>query len=182
MPRQHVENTKEFWSENEAKRANKHANKGIIYWPPFWNKMYSVFYLPVDCLTSWLTILVLRPRPMSLKSSVLHRYQDLFIYEFENRSVYNSYWLRKKHGSSSQQRERQNFTSDGGMYWRWSHPTAAATWKNLEVRKWPKESFRRRLYLTTRKEKYELSIRNTIWQPFYLSVCCKWICLTNSIH
>ena len=40
MPRQHVENTKEFWSENEAKRANKHANKRIIYWPPFWNKVY----------------------------------------------------------------------------------------------------------------------------------------------
>ena len=42
MPRQHVENTKEFSSENEAKRANKHANKRIIYWPPFWNKVYSV--------------------------------------------------------------------------------------------------------------------------------------------
>ena len=41
MPRQHVENTKEFWSENEAKRANKHANKRIIYWPPFWNKVYE---------------------------------------------------------------------------------------------------------------------------------------------
>ena len=40
MPRQHVENTKEFWSENEAKRANKHAHKRIIYWPPFWNKVY----------------------------------------------------------------------------------------------------------------------------------------------
>ena len=45
MPRQHVENTKEFWSENEAKRANKHANKRIIYWPPFWNKVYVL--LPV---------------------------------------------------------------------------------------------------------------------------------------
>ena len=41
MPRQHVENTKEFGSENEAKRANKHANKRIIYWPPFWNKVYG---------------------------------------------------------------------------------------------------------------------------------------------
>ena len=41
MPRQHVENRKEFWSENEAKRANKHANKRIIYWTPFWNKVYS---------------------------------------------------------------------------------------------------------------------------------------------
>ena len=41
MPRQHVENTKEFWSENEAKRAKKHANKRIIYWPPFWNKVYG---------------------------------------------------------------------------------------------------------------------------------------------
>ena len=41
MPRQHVENTKEFWSENEAKRANKHAHKRIIYWPPFWNKVYE---------------------------------------------------------------------------------------------------------------------------------------------
>ena len=40
MPRQHVENTKEFWGENEAKRANKHADKRIIYWPPFWNKVY----------------------------------------------------------------------------------------------------------------------------------------------
>ena len=40
MPRQHVENTKEFLSENEAKRANKHASKRIIYWPPFWNKVY----------------------------------------------------------------------------------------------------------------------------------------------
>ena len=28
--------------ENEAKRANKHANKRIIYWPPFWNiKVYA---------------------------------------------------------------------------------------------------------------------------------------------
>ena len=44
MPRQHVENTKEFSSENEAKRANKHANKRIIYWPPFWNKVYSGLY------------------------------------------------------------------------------------------------------------------------------------------
>ena len=43
MPRQHVENTKEFWSENEAKRANKHANKRIIYWPPFWNKVYRLY-------------------------------------------------------------------------------------------------------------------------------------------
>ena len=41
MPRQHVENTKEFSSENEAKRANKHADKRIIYWPPFWNKVYD---------------------------------------------------------------------------------------------------------------------------------------------
>ena len=41
MPRQHVENTKEFWSEKEAKRANKHANKRMIYWPPFWNKVYG---------------------------------------------------------------------------------------------------------------------------------------------
>ena len=40
MPRQHVENTKEFWNENEAKRVNKHTNKRIIYWPPFWNKVY----------------------------------------------------------------------------------------------------------------------------------------------
>ena len=45
MPRQHVENTKEFWSENEAKRANKHANKRIIYWPPFWNKVYANYKL-----------------------------------------------------------------------------------------------------------------------------------------
>mgnify|MGYP006973408935 CR=1 FL=1 len=44
MPRQHVENTKEFWSENEAKRTNKHANKRIFYWPPFWNKVYYVFF------------------------------------------------------------------------------------------------------------------------------------------
>ena len=49
MPRQHVENTKEFCSENEAKRANKHANRRIIYWPPFWNKVYSVeFYYVVE--------------------------------------------------------------------------------------------------------------------------------------
>ena len=41
MPRQHVENTKEFWSENEATRANKHAHQRIIYWPPFWNKVYT---------------------------------------------------------------------------------------------------------------------------------------------
>jgi len=33
--------TKEFRSENEAKRANKHANKRVIYWPPFWNKVYK---------------------------------------------------------------------------------------------------------------------------------------------
>ena len=47
MPRQHVENTKEFGSENEANRANKHANKRIIYWPPFWNKVYNVFIASV---------------------------------------------------------------------------------------------------------------------------------------
>ena len=45
MPRQHVENTKDFWSENEAKRAHKHASKRIIYWPPFWNKVYTNFSL-----------------------------------------------------------------------------------------------------------------------------------------
>ena len=45
MPRQHVENTKEFSSENEAKRANKHANRRIIYWPPFWNKVYRCLRL-----------------------------------------------------------------------------------------------------------------------------------------
>ena len=45
MPRQHVEKTKGFWSENEAERANKHANKRIIYWPPFWNKVYEQFSL-----------------------------------------------------------------------------------------------------------------------------------------
>ena len=41
MPRQLVGNTKEFCGENEAKRANKHANKRIIYWPSFWNKVYG---------------------------------------------------------------------------------------------------------------------------------------------
>ena len=46
MPRQPVENTKEFWNENEAKRANKHANKRIIYWPPFWNKVYALSQIP----------------------------------------------------------------------------------------------------------------------------------------
>ena len=34
--------------------------------------------------------------------------------------------------------------------------------KTCAVRQWPKESFRRTLYLTTRKEKYELTIRNKI--------------------
>ena len=34
--------TKEFWGENEAKSANEHANKRIIYWPPFWNKAYRL--------------------------------------------------------------------------------------------------------------------------------------------
>ena len=48
MPRQHVENTKEFCGENEAKKANKHANKRIIYWPPFWNKVYD-FYSDMSC-------------------------------------------------------------------------------------------------------------------------------------
>ena len=52
MPRQHVENTKEFWSENEAKRANKHANKRIIYWPPFWNKVYTLVGMTSPVKTS----------------------------------------------------------------------------------------------------------------------------------
>ena len=34
-----LKKTEEFWSENKAKRANKHANKRIIYWPPFWNNI-----------------------------------------------------------------------------------------------------------------------------------------------
>ena len=46
MPRQHVENTKEIWSENEAKKANKHANKRIIYWPPLWNKASKFLSYP----------------------------------------------------------------------------------------------------------------------------------------
>ena len=25
---------------DEAKRANEHASKRIVYWPPFWNKVY----------------------------------------------------------------------------------------------------------------------------------------------
>ena len=58
MPRQHVENTKEFCGENEANRANKHANKRIIYWPPFWNKVYT------NCL-------VLRSQTMCEKKSSL---------------------------------------------------------------------------------------------------------------
>ena len=29
-----------FKHVDEAKRANQHANKRIIYWPPFWNKVY----------------------------------------------------------------------------------------------------------------------------------------------
>ena len=49
MPRQHGENTKEFSNENEAKRANKHANKRIIYWPPFWNKVYNRLYAYAGC-------------------------------------------------------------------------------------------------------------------------------------
>ena len=28
-----------FLHVDEAKRANYHANKIIIYWPPFWNKL-----------------------------------------------------------------------------------------------------------------------------------------------
>ena len=55
MPRQHVENTKEFCSENEAKRANKHANRRIIYLPPFWNKVYRA--LDFTCNEQQLTIL-----------------------------------------------------------------------------------------------------------------------------
>ena len=30
-----------FIHDDEAKRANKHANKRIICWPPFWNKVYK---------------------------------------------------------------------------------------------------------------------------------------------
>ena len=30
-----------FWREIEAKRANRHANKRIIFLPPFWNKVYN---------------------------------------------------------------------------------------------------------------------------------------------
>ena len=29
-------------SKNEEKKANQRANKRIIHWPPFWNKVYSV--------------------------------------------------------------------------------------------------------------------------------------------
>ena len=65
MPRQHVENTKEFRSENEAKRANKHANRRIIYLPPFWNKVYG--HCPAD--------LVLRMR-MSMATPSLYAYSE----------------------------------------------------------------------------------------------------------
>ena len=74
MPRQHVENTKEFCSENEAKRANKHANRRIIYWPPFWNKVYEfipffdfqyekiIFNCPIDPPTFQLSLRSLRSK------------------------------------------------------------------------------------------------------------------------
>ena len=55
MPPQHVENTKEFWSESESKRANKHANKRIIYWLPFWNKVYVILLTYRIC--SWVNFL-----------------------------------------------------------------------------------------------------------------------------
>ena len=32
-------------SENEAKRASKHANKKIIYLPPFWNEVYGCTFI-----------------------------------------------------------------------------------------------------------------------------------------
>ena len=35
-------------------RPNKHANKRTIYWPPFWNKMFSI--LPNVLFSSSLTI------------------------------------------------------------------------------------------------------------------------------
>ena len=35
-------------SENEAKRADKHANKRIIYWPPFWNKVYMTAFTKLN--------------------------------------------------------------------------------------------------------------------------------------
>ena len=30
-----------FIHADEAKRANEHAHKRIIYWSPFWNKVYA---------------------------------------------------------------------------------------------------------------------------------------------
>ena len=62
MPRQHVENTKEFGSENEAKGANKHANKRIIYWPPFWNKMYGLHNNRVEFPNEFFSLLFRAPK------------------------------------------------------------------------------------------------------------------------
>ena len=44
MPRQHVLN-KRILKSKWGKRANKHANKRIIYWTPFWNKVN----VEIDC-------------------------------------------------------------------------------------------------------------------------------------
>ena len=36
-----------FIHDDEAKRAHKHADKRIIYSPPFWNKVYSFVVIDV---------------------------------------------------------------------------------------------------------------------------------------
>ena len=40
MPHFHSKILLCFLHADEASRANLHADKRIIYWPPFWNKVY----------------------------------------------------------------------------------------------------------------------------------------------
>ena len=39
LPRTHLQNLKEYLTENEATSANEHGDKRIIYFPPFWYKV-----------------------------------------------------------------------------------------------------------------------------------------------
>ena len=41
MPRSQKQNSKEYFTLNEATRANLNKNKRILEWEPFWNKVYS---------------------------------------------------------------------------------------------------------------------------------------------
>ena len=41
LPRSQSQNSKEYLTLNEARRANLNVNKGILKWKPFWNKVYG---------------------------------------------------------------------------------------------------------------------------------------------